>query len=529
MRSVNNKSNDILLATNSIDVDIIALSETWLSKDQCDSEFLDKKYKSFRKDRSDSDVDAERGGGVLIALKNEIDCDQNCNPEMIGLEAVCVKVNLSDCALFVYCLYVQPSAPHEIYEKHLNAIDNIERNHNDIILILGDWNLPIINWIPNDESCDFLPVIGESQSEEAIEARRVTEFMLERGLLQVCDLKNKSQNVLDLIFTNMPELTLVQKSDMPLIPEIKQDVAHVPMTCFIECQPKIFQSSNDFPKIHCFKKANYEMINQCLDSINFHEVLALDNFDDSVNKFYDILYSIFDEHVPLVTLKNKNKPAWFDHELAKMKNERNKEYKKLSKLRSIDANADDSNFIKARDQFNECHKLKHEEFMLKMLAGSKENPKVFWQYINNKRINNALPCKLELDGEIAVDDANKTRLFAKFFSSVYVDHTHDDDLNNFIDNRIENNAFEVHPSHEAIFSVLRTIDTNKGIGTDKVSPLFLRKCAESLVEPLHILFQQSIANSVYPAKWKIGQITPIHKSGQRSNIRECNAYHRKSV
>lgn len=238
-----------------------------------------------------------------------------------------------------------------------------------------------------------------------------------------------------------------------------------------------------------------------------------------VNKFYEILYSIFDEHVPKAISKSRNHPPWFDKELLSLKNLRNKEYKKLCKKRRVCSDADNSKFILARDRFNESQSIKYNEYIKNILSTSRDNPRIFWQYINSKRSNNSLPCKLELDGEVATDDANKAKLLAKFLSSVYVEHTPDEELDNFIDNRIDHGMLSVVPSHDAVMNVLIKMDTKKGMSTDMVSPLFLRRCAEFLAEPLSIIFEKSLVDGIYPDKWKISQITPIHKAGQKSNVR----------
>lgn len=138
VRSVNNKSTDLLLSTNSTDYEVIALTETWLDPSQKESEFLDKKYKSFRKDRSESAVESNRGGGVLFAIKKEIECEAVCTPEMDELEAVGIKIKLSNGYLFVICLYIQPSSNLAIYKKYLRRIDSIQCMRNDQMIILGD-------------------------------------------------------------------------------------------------------------------------------------------------------------------------------------------------------------------------------------------------------------------------------------------------------------------------------------------------------------------------------------------------------
>lgn len=66
--------------------------------------------------------------------------------------------------------------------------------------------------------------------------------------------------------------------------------------------------------------------------------------------------------------------------------------------------------------------------------------------------------------------------------------------------------------------MLSTLDLNKGSGFDGVSSLFLRECAEILSEPLCTIYSRSMEDGIYPKLFKIGQITPIYKAGQRSNV-----------
>lgn len=152
-RSVNNKGDSLLLNTALSEHDIIAITETWLSPDHHDREFMDDKYKTFRKDRIFSDIDCENGGGVLIAIKNEIECSVVTTEEMDDLESVCIKIPTDFGVLYVYCLYIQPRAPANTYLDHLRAINSINLSVNDSILIFGDWNFSdTIKWQEHDDS-----------------------------------------------------------------------------------------------------------------------------------------------------------------------------------------------------------------------------------------------------------------------------------------------------------------------------------------------------------------------------------------
>lgn len=218
----------------------MAITETWLNPTQNSSEFLDKRYKAFRKDRHHSSINKERGGGVLIAIKSQIEAEQITSIEMNDLEAVCVRIKQLDCHVYVYCLYIQPSAAMNVYMMHLAAIDSIEKQRavNDIGLYCGDWNLPCVKWIVDDESYTMLPMIGDSESAKSTIAKHVTSQLLDNGLFQICNFKNANDNVLDLFYTNMPELALMEHADVPLIPNQIADKSHVQSVCTIECEPK---------------------------------------------------------------------------------------------------------------------------------------------------------------------------------------------------------------------------------------------------------------------------------------------------
>lgn len=62
------------------------------------------------------------------------------------------------------------------------------------------------------------------------------------------------------------------------------------------------------------------------------------------------------------------------------------------------------------------------------------------------------------------------------------------------------------------------MNVNKGAGFDGVSSIFLRECAALLTIPLYTIYSRSLSDGVYPDSFKIGQITPIFKSGNRNNI-----------
>lgn len=102
---------------------------------------------------------------------------------------------------------------------------------------------------------------------------------------------------MDLIFTNSPELAIVEKADILLIPQLISDPAHTQMVCTIDCEPNISKST-DYASHYCFRKADYDKIRDRLDSFNFVDILMSNELNEMVDDFYKVLYSVIDEFDP---------------------------------------------------------------------------------------------------------------------------------------------------------------------------------------------------------------------------------------
>jgi hypothetical protein len=62
-----------------------------------------------------------------------------------------------------------------------------------------------------------------------------------------------------------------------------------------------------------------------------------------------------------------------------------------------------------------------------------------------------------------------------------------------------------------VSKVLRSLDVNKSVGPDGVSPRVLKDCAGQLVAPLTRLFQKIGKAAEFPTSWKVARVTPVYK------------------
>ena len=69
-----------------------------------------------------------------------------------------------------------------------------------------------------------------------------------------------------------------------------------------------------------------------------------------------------------------------------------------------------------------------------------------------------------------------------------------------------------------VFKVLSSLDGSKACGPDGVSPAVLKQCAKELTPSLVTLFNLSMEQSKVPTSWKLANVIPVHKKGDRNPV-----------
>ncbi|GAB0187524.1 mitochondrial enolase superfamily member 1 [Grus japonensis] len=68
-----------------------------------------------------------------------------------------------------------------------------------------------------------------------------------------------------------------------------------------------------------------------------------------------------------------------------------------------------------------------------------------------------------------------------------------------------------------VSDLLHHLDTHKSIGPDGIHPRVLRQLAEVVTKPLSIIDQQSWLTGEVPIYWKLANVMPIYKKGQKED------------
>ena len=142
----------------------------------------------------------------------------------------------------------------------------------------------------------------------------------------------------------------------------------------------------------------------------------------------------------------------------------------------------------------------------------------FFSHVKSITKQGQLPPKLSLQSKTASSDPEKASLFNEYFYSVYSPaspntiHTTDATTPAVCLTQIE---ISVHDT----FAILSALNPSKAIGIDGIGPKLLKACAAPLCVPLQHLFNLSLKYATLPDEWKVHKITPIHKSGDKSSVR----------
>lgn len=508
VRGLRTKLSIFLSSVAVNDYHVIMLTETNLSKDVTDAELGLTGYSVFRADRTCETSSKGSMGGVLIAIHNTISC--RLFPTTAPIEQVYVAVGSSRIRLVLGCLYLPPNSPVEDYQLVSETLDSISDEFSGAVLcVAGDFNLPMAAWSDEDICSVAVPrgdVYVPPRVTEIITA--MSDMCAFHNFFQLNHISNINNVMLDLVLSNC------KFNVIPCDPLLRVDVHHPPF-CFelgtSDNTPEVSQQANSF--YYDFKSADYRFINDYLGSFCWDDILSNMNIEDMINRFYEILYSTFDAFIPVKKVASRKFPRWFSGELIDLTIRKKIMHKKF---KSSGFNHYYNLFSDLRRQCNVLSQECYKNYVRKTESSLQHNSKQFWNFINSKRKSNDLPNSVFLDDDIADMGPDAASLFAKFFSSVYV--TESPEYTDIVSsNNINITNFSISISD--IYSELGNLNVCKGPGPDNIHPIFLKHCAFALARPLHIVFNKSLRQGIFPSFWKTGFVVPIHKSGDRSNIR----------
>lgn len=497
--------------------DIIVITETWLVDSISSSELFDDRYLVWRRDRDYLATGQTKGGGVLIAVRKDITVAPQptfqSSAEDLWL-TILLKDNLRNVTnLHICCVYIIDQALGLTFSQQLSNYlaklsDNILNCPSDKFLILGDFNLTYIKW----ETTAYQYLLPTSQSNPD-EQLFVDELNI-NGLHQYNYITNINNRILDLVLCN-DSVSLTECLE-PLVPI---DPHHKPLSLSIN----FLQLPTLKPQSHLryfYNKGDYAAINTKIKDVDWAAEFEGRSLEDAVAYFYDTVENLKITHIPSIVIYPNNYPIWYTPALKKMIKEK---AKYLSKYNVYKNKSDLNSFKLLRGRVNSLEQTCYENYLSSVETNIEKCPKHFWSFVKNRQKSYGIPNTVNYQNASYNTGKEICDVFSNYFLSTFLtpsSNTYTGIGQNLNDTNIISDINKINVREDEVAKLLTNLDTSKSAGPDKLSPIFLTKCAKTIATPLSLLFNTSLSTCSFPSLWKSAFISPIHKKGPKQDV--CN-------
>jgi hypothetical protein len=266
-----------------------------------------------------------------------------------------------------------------------------------------------------------------------------------------------------------------------------------------------------------FKRADFVGLTHELNCTNWNLLLDSDDVDVMVSNLYSRIISLLDEFVPKFRCNKAKAKPWLSRNALSLRNKRRSAGRRAA-LSGTEADALAYNNL--NNEFLEVNEREYVEFVKNEGAKLANDPAQFWKWVNQKRKVNELPSSMTLDGSSAAEDYLIADLFARHFGSIFSPSCPAaPDALNFDASQVDPTPFQTPFDESEVYTELMELDTKKGAGSDRLPSQFWKHTADALAGPLTRIFNSSIRCGTFPTAWKEALVTPVFKSGLRSDVK----------
>ena len=382
----------------------------------------------------------------------------------------------------------------------MRSLCNMKYKH---VIFVGDFNFPQIEW-----DCTYTPAMNSLEF-KFIECTRDC-YLTQQVSSYTRGRDSHKPSLLDLVLCNQED-AIENISIVEPLGSSDHSVIHIDYRCVPALEPD--------KTIYMYKKANYDKMKEML-SLDWEELFH--DYQDDIDKVWDIFSNKYAEAekdcIPKRIMKTSTKrfSVPLDRKTLAKKRKKYKLWKRY--LETTDGQI----YTEYRKCCNQLRGLTRKAAKLceqKIASNSKDNPKLFFQYVNSKtKLRSSIP-DLYLSDEapdkdnMTSSDNDKANIFAAFFSSV---QTREPDGSWKLPNKPGvNKNLELTINEENVLKRLNKLKVNKSPGPDSMHPRVLFEIRQVLAKPLTLIFQLSVKLGQIPSPWKDAKITAIFKKGDK--------------
>jgi len=493
-RSICNKSEETSQFIVDNNIDILAITETWLTGTETDHLPVrcttPNGYDIIHKPRTRG-----KGGGVAVIFKKELTVKLQTSDSFLSFEHLEVTVSTGNDSIRLICIYRPPttsrcsSSTDQFVSDFSKYVDSLATSSGQL-LIVGDFNFHLDN-LANQNSIKFIDAVDYLNLKQ-----HVSEPTHSKG------------HMLDLVITR-PDACPIH--NVTVSPPSLSD--HYPITVTVQRR----KPSAD--KIQITAR-NIKYIDQNAFKSDLEKCELVnnppDNLDDLVNMYNNTLSHIIDKHAPITTktITRRHNSEWCTEEVLKAKVEcRRAENRWRKNKLSVHL----ENFkSKCKHLTNICRKAKTNYYQQQISDCAGDQKKLF-------KITEKL---LRKEPKIALPSGFSSAVLADKFSSYFVEKIEqiratfniqttasetEDTSTHSGKSCAYRNLTHFKPISEIELKECIMTSKSKSCGLDPIPTTLLKLSIETLLPTIHKIVNKSLASAFVPSPFKNAIVTPLLK------------------
>ena len=494
-QSLGNKMNEFeFKVMKVIEPQIISITESWGNEGIDDSNFNLKGYKMYRDDRE------RRGGGAILYIKSELDQRECKALKFLNYEssAWCWIIEKGGKKTLVGSIYRSTASSPENNAKLLNLIEKANEIVGDNrLLLLGDFNVPRINWEEKD-------LKQGARNIEINVLDTINDCFLHQHVREITRRRNEEESTLDLIFTKEEE----DVKNIKVLPPLGESDHDIVVADYVS----EWISKVEYKPRRMYHKGNYDRIIEELGRINWEVEFENKTVHESWDIFKIKLKALIEEYIPMTKHKDYNEP-WMNGKLMRHWKRKYFAWKRFTESQSYQRYRE---YKRETNVFKKQTRKAKRAYEKKLAKGIRNNKRAFFRYVNSKLTvrPEITEMKNEL-GELFGNDKDICDILGKYFNSVYIPQNNDDmpEMETLCEQEIQ----AIRITREAVQKKLEKLNVTKSCGPDNMHPMVLQKTASVACIPLELIFKKSLVDGECPEDWRSANVTPIHKKGDRTD------------
>ena len=484
---------------NSQNIDICLISETWLKVDEgCSVQ----NYSIYRRDRPSVNIKRNSGGGVAIAIRNDIPHNQLPGLDLQVVESIGIEV----CSIQIYSIYFSGS---KLTPQKLRSFNQ------DIIKIASMRNKFLVGGDLNSKHRLWNCIKGNSAGKILFQEMRKRNFIVhfpDSPTYFPPQANRTNPSTIDLFLSNGLNDILNTKT----VNDLSSD--HLPVTFQLE----LFNTFKSvIPQNKCYHRADWSKfksyLNENIDLLTVTSRLnTKEDIDVSVEELVNLIKKAEALSVPLI--KNTYRSSPFSDSILKMITLRNYKRRLWQRNKQQDIKSD-INFLNR--QIKAQIKSFNNEIWNTKLSQLKKHSNQFWKVTKTlKNPINKIP-PLKSPTSLLLTDQDKANGIGSAFCAA-----HSTTFNDLSDASTESVVLMSYnnisyfqptikesylPTPREISRLIRGLKNKKSPGDDAINNIILKRLPKKAIILLMHIYRACFKLSYFPEGWKCAKVIPIPK------------------